>query len=140
MYRVVEGDGKVRVIVESVGGGLERNVSVLLSTKDGSAKGETKTVNTQQLLLCLDIVVNHFAESADYSGYSEIVEFVPGVSMVHIDIPILADNSYEELESFIVELRALNQSNQSGVKIDSSRSTARVDIIDDDSKINDDIN
>ena len=41
MYKVVEGDGKVRVIVESVGGGLERNVSVLLSTKDGSAKGET---------------------------------------------------------------------------------------------------
>jgi hypothetical protein len=76
-----------------------------------------------------------FAESSDYSGYSEIVEFTPGVSVVHVAIPILDDNTYEKLESFIVELRALNQSNQSGVKIDSSRSMARVDIIDDDSKI-----
>ena len=80
--------------------------------------------------------MNHVAESADYSGYSGIIEFAPGVSVVHVDIPILADNSYEELESFTVELRALNQSNQSGVMISSSRSTARVDIIDDDSEIN----
>lgn len=42
VYRVVEGDGKVIVVVESVGGGLERKVSVLLSTKDGSAKSEKK--------------------------------------------------------------------------------------------------
>ncbi len=77
-----------------------------------------------------------FTESSDYSGYFEIIEFAPGVSVVHVAIPVLDDNSYEELESFTVELRALNQSNQSGVKIDSSRSMARVDIIDDDSKIN----
>lgn len=42
VYRVVEGDSKVIVVVESVGGGLERKVSVLLSTKDGSAKSEKK--------------------------------------------------------------------------------------------------
>ena len=42
VYRVVEGDGKVIIVVESVGGGLERKVSVLLSTKDGSAKSEKK--------------------------------------------------------------------------------------------------
>ena len=40
-YRVSEGDGEVRVAVDSVGS-LERKVSVLLSTKEGSARGETK--------------------------------------------------------------------------------------------------
>ena len=132
MYRVSEGDGEVRVAVYSVGG-LERKVSVLLSTKDGSARGETKLCNIRQLLLCLDMV-NLFTESADYFGYSDIVEFGPGVSVVHVGIPILADNTYEELESFTVELK--QPLNQSGVKIDSSRSMARVDIIDDDSEIN----
>lgn len=41
-----EGEGAVMVTVESVGV-LERKVGVLLSTKDGSAKGETKpfTIN-----------------------------------------------------------------------------------------------
>lgn len=79
-------------------------------------------------------MVNHFTESADYSGYSEILEFGPEVGVVHVDIPILADNTYEELESFTVELK--QPLNQSGVKIDSSRSMARVDITDDDSEIN----
>ena len=73
----------------------------------------------------------------DYSGYSELLEFGPGVSVVHAGIPILADNTYEELESFTIELKQPpSQSNQSGVRIDSSRSMARVDIIDDDSEIN----
>lgn len=75
----------------------------------------------------------HFSDSADYSGYSEILEFGPGVGVVHVGIPILPDSTYEELESFIVELK--HPRNQSGVRIDSSRSIARVDIIDDDSKI-----
>ena len=75
----------------------------------------------------------YFTESADYSVYSEILEFGPGVSTVEIGIPILADNTYEELESFTVELKL--PLNQSGVKIESSRNMARVDIIDDDSEI-----
>ena len=36
-----EGDGEVRIAVDSVGR-LERNIKVLLSTKNGSARGETK--------------------------------------------------------------------------------------------------
>ncbi len=51
MYSVVEGDGEVRVAVESAGGGLERKVSVLLATKDGSAKGEAKLLTLIQQLL-----------------------------------------------------------------------------------------
>ena len=72
-----------------------------------------------------------FPESTDYSGHSEILEFGPGVSMAQIDIPIIADNTHEQLESFTVEIKLLNQS---GIKIKSSRSMARVDVIDDDSK------
>jgi hypothetical protein len=49
---VVEGDGEVRVaLVEGVGGGLERKVSVLLATKDGTAKGEAKLLTLIQQLL-----------------------------------------------------------------------------------------
>lgn len=53
--------------------------------------------------------------------------------MVEVVIPILADNSYELLESFTVELQLLDQST-SGIRIESGRGMARVDIIDDDSK------
>ena len=40
MYSVSEGDGEVRIVVHSEGQ-LERKINVLLSTKDGSARGET---------------------------------------------------------------------------------------------------
>ena len=61
VYRVFEGKGEVRVTVESVGS-LEKKVRVLLSTKEGSAKGERQNYyySIQQLLLCLDFMVNHF--------------------------------------------------------------------------------
>ena len=41
VYSVGEGDGKIQLAVRSKGQ-LERVIQVLLSTKDGSATGETK--------------------------------------------------------------------------------------------------
>lgn len=125
-----EGDSEVRITVDTVGR-LERKVKVLLSTKDGSARGETKLFTFRNHCY---VWITIFTESADYTAYSEILEFGPGVSVVEIGIPILADSTYEELESFTVELK--QPLNQTGVKIESSRSMARVDIIDDDSEIN----
>lgn len=67
--------------------------------------------------------------STDYSEHSEILEFGPTMSVVEVSIPILADNEYEMLESFTVELKLLDQHR---VEIADGRGTARVDIIDDD--------
>ena len=52
--------------------------------------------------------------------------------MVEVSVFILADNNYELLESFIVELKLLDPS---GAKIERDRGKTRVDIIDDDGKM-----
>lgn len=69
-------------------------------------------------------------EGEDYSEYSETLEIGPSLEneTLSVFIPILNDVLAEPRETFTVELLPLGN----GARIESGRSEARVDIIDND--------
>ena len=119
-YTVDESDGTVEVCVVLTGT-IERNVSVTISTSDGSTIGRPTFVYYFQL---------HFSTAPDvYTSTETDLTFTPGRDRLCVNIPIGNNTVVERNENFTVTVT----SNDPSVQIEpNSNSTAT--IVDDDGK------